>query len=38
MNKKTGARILVETLERLGVETIFGIPGIHNLHVYDELI
>lgn len=38
MNKKTGARILVDTLERLGVETIFGIPGIHNLNVYDELI
>ncbi len=38
MNKKTGARILVETLERLGVETIFGIPGIHNLNLYDELI
>lgn len=34
----TGARILVETLERLGVETVFGIPGIHNLDIYDELL
>lgn len=35
---RTGARILVETLERLGVDTIFGIPGIHNLDIYDELL
>ena len=35
---RTGARILVETLERLGVESIFGIPGIHNLDIYDELL
>lgn len=33
-----GARQLVQTLESLGVETIFGIPGIHNLDIYDQLL
>jgi acetolactate synthase-1/2/3 large subunit len=34
---KTGARILVEGLQREGVETIFGYPGGVVLPIYDEL-
>lgn len=34
---KTGARVLVDTLEDLGVEYIFGYPGGANLPIYDEL-
>lgn len=34
---KTGARILVEEMEKLGVEFIFGYPGGANLPIYDEL-
>lgn len=35
--RKTGAKRVVETLESLGVNTIFGIPGIHNLDIYEAL-
>ena len=38
MQAKTGSDILVETLEALGCSTVFGIPGIHNLDIYDALI
>ena len=34
---KTGAKILVESLQREGVETIFGYPGGSVLPIYDEL-
>src|SRR6267143_4521933 len=34
----TGAQLLVETLKGHGVDTIFGIPGIHNLAIYDALV
>ncbi|QSZ68289.1 biosynthetic-type acetolactate synthase large subunit [Methanofollis aquaemaris] len=34
---KTGARLLVEGLQREGVETIFGYPGGAVLPIYDEL-
>ncbi|MEN6342786.1 MAG: biosynthetic-type acetolactate synthase large subunit [Methanospirillum sp.] len=34
---KTGARILLDELERQGVSTIFGYPGAAVLPVYDEL-
>ena len=34
---KTGAKILVESLRREGVETIFGYPGGVVLPIYDEL-
>jgi len=34
---KTGARILIEGLQREGVETIFGYPGGVVLPIYDEL-
>lgn len=33
----TGAKILIETLKKLGVDTIFGYPGGIVLSVYDEL-
>ncbi|WP_310738302.1 5-guanidino-2-oxopentanoate decarboxylase [Microbispora sp. H10949] len=33
----TGARALVETLTAHGIKTIFGIPGTHNLAIYQEL-
>jgi 5-guanidino-2-oxopentanoate decarboxylase len=34
----TGAAEVIVSLERRGVETVFGIPGIHNLDVYDALL
>ncbi len=33
----TGGQVLVAGLEAWGVETIFGMPGIHTLAVYDAL-
>lgn len=36
--KLQGAKIIVETLKNLGVDTIFGIPGGVVLLLYDELI
>jgi acetolactate synthase-1/2/3 large subunit len=34
---KTGAKIIIEGLEREGVQTIFGYPGGSVLPIYDEL-
>jgi acetolactate synthase-1/2/3 large subunit len=34
---KTGAKILIESLQRVGVDTIFGYPGGSVLPIYDEL-
>ncbi|MCS7214049.1 MAG: biosynthetic-type acetolactate synthase large subunit [Candidatus Calescibacterium sp.] len=36
--RMTGAKIIVETLKSLGVDTIFGIPGGVVLLLYDELM
>ncbi|HVP02137.1 MAG TPA: thiamine pyrophosphate-binding protein [Solirubrobacteraceae bacterium] len=33
----TGARRLVEALERLGVDLVFGLPGVHNLPLWRAL-
>jgi thiamine pyrophosphate-dependent acetolactate synthase large subunit-like protein len=33
----TGAASLVEMLERLGVELVFGLPGVHNLPIWKAL-
>ncbi|MGO9884430.1 MAG: thiamine pyrophosphate-binding protein [Solirubrobacteraceae bacterium] len=33
----TGARRLVEVLGRLGVELVFGLPGVHNLAIWKAL-
>ncbi|MFN3603608.1 MAG: thiamine pyrophosphate-binding protein [Leptonema sp. (in: bacteria)] len=35
--KKTGAYLLTYALEQIGVEYTFGIPGVHNTEIYDEL-
>src|ERR1044072_7826390 len=33
----TGAEIIVEELERAGVEVCFGLPGVHNLALWEAL-
>ncbi len=33
----SGARIIVEELERAGVEVCFGLPGVHNLALWEAL-
>jgi acetolactate synthase-1/2/3 large subunit len=33
----TGGQAIVRVLERLGVEVVFGIPGVHTLEIYDAL-
>ena len=35
--KKTGAWLTVYALEQLGIRYTFGIPGVHNTEIYDEL-
>ncbi|MFL6216191.1 MAG: thiamine pyrophosphate-binding protein [Blastocatellia bacterium] len=35
--KKTGAWLAVYALEQIGVHYTFGIPGVHNTELYDEL-
>lgn len=35
--KRTGAWIVVRALEALGIRYTFGIPGVHNTELYDEL-
>jgi acetolactate synthase-1/2/3 large subunit len=35
--QKTAARLAREALEQLGVRYTFGIPGVHNTELYDEL-
>jgi acetolactate synthase I/II/III large subunit len=37
MAKKTGAARVVEALEAEGIELAFGIPGTHNIELYDAL-
>lgn len=34
---RTGAEIAIATLEAHGVDTVFGIPGVHTLALYDAL-
>lgn len=34
----TGAQLLIQRLKAHGVDVIFGIPGIHNLAIYDALV
>src|ERR671910_129575 len=33
----TGAHVIVEELERAGVEVVFGLPGVHNLALWEAL-
>ncbi|HYL99752.1 MAG TPA: thiamine pyrophosphate-binding protein, partial [Blastocatellia bacterium] len=35
--KKTGAWLAVYALEQVGIKYTFGIPGVHNTELYDEL-
>jgi acetolactate synthase-1/2/3 large subunit len=35
--KQTAARLAVYALEQLGITHTFGIPGVHNTELYDEL-
>lgn len=35
--KKTGAWLIVNALEQLPISHTFGVPGVHNTEIYDEL-
>lgn len=35
--QKTGSSLVVYALEQIGVRNTFGIPGVHNTEIYDEL-
>ena len=35
--KKSGAWLVRYALEQIGVKYTFGIPGVHNTEIYDEL-
>ena len=37
MSNPTGAQHLVDTLAALGVEVVFGLPGVHNLPIWEAL-
>lgn len=37
MATMTGGQAVVETLRAEGVRTVFGIPGLHTLHLYEAL-
>ena len=34
----TGGEAIVQSLLACGIDTVFGIPGMHNLGLYDALI
>jgi len=35
--RKSGAELVCHALEQLGVRFTFGVPGVHNTEIYDEL-
>ncbi len=35
--QRTGGQVVIDTLRAGGVRTVFGIPGVHNLSMYDAL-
>lgn len=37
MARRTGGQLVVDTLRGYGVDTVFGIPGVHNLGIYEAL-
>jgi thiamine pyrophosphate-dependent acetolactate synthase large subunit-like protein len=37
VSNPTGAQHLVDTLAALGVEVVFGLPGVHNLPIWEAL-
>ena len=36
--KTTAAALVRHALEQIGVRYTFGIPGVHNIELYDELV
>ena len=38
MARMTGGQAVVRSLEAEGLNVVFGIPGAHNLHIYDALL
>src|SRR5919197_4213696 len=34
---RSGGQMIVDALDRAGVRHVFGIPGVHNLPIYDAL-
>ncbi len=38
MPRMTGGQAVVAALEKGGVDTVFGIPGVHNVDIYDALL
>lgn len=38
MQKLTGGQAVIKALAAEGVKVVFGIPGVHNLDIYDALI
>ena len=36
--RRTGGEWVVEALRAEGVRHVFGIPGVHNLGIYDALL
>lgn len=38
MRKQSAGHLVVQSLETCGVDTVFGIPGLHTLHIYDGLL
>ena len=37
MPERTGGDVVVDELARAGVDTVFGIPSVHNLPIYDAI-
>ncbi|CAG0967938.1 partial Acetolactate synthase isozyme 1 large subunit, partial [Anaerolineae bacterium] len=37
MLEKNGAQVLCDCLQREGVEVVFGIPGVHNVYLFEAL-
>ena len=35
--KQSGAWLTARALENIGVKYTFGIPGVHNTEIYDQL-
>ncbi len=38
MPRLSGGQVLVAALEAAGIDTVFGIPGVHNAALYDALL
>lgn len=36
--KGSGSKAIIEILKNLGIDRVFGIPGIQNIELYDELL